>query len=137
MTDVLLRQTNDDGDIEVEAGLFRMSEGLETASYLSMFGGNEDDPGDDDSDQNWWGNIDETEPDRQYRSETQYLLKSLPAIPANLKRIEQAAARDHAWMVPAGVAQSVTPTARIPELNRVVVDVEIVTLLDKVQFSFG
>jgi phage gp46-like protein len=137
MTDVLLRQTNDGGDIIAQAGLLQMSEGLETAAFLSMFGGNEQDAGDSDSAEQWWGNIGETETARTYRSETQFLIKSLPAIPANLLRIEQAAERDLAWMIEAEVAKSIAVAARIPELNRVVVDVTIVTLLREVTFSFG
>ena len=137
MTDVLLRQTDDGGDITVEAGLFQLSEGLETAVFLSLFGGNEQDPGEGESDQQWWGNLSETEPARTYRSETQYLVRSLPAIPANLLRIEQAAGRDLQWMLDEGTAKSVTVSARIPALNRVVVDVELVVLARLIQFSFG
>jgi phage gp46-like protein len=137
MTDVLLRQTNDGGEITVEAGLFLLSEGLETAAYLSLFGGNEQDPGDQDSREQWWGNIGELVPARTYRSETQYLLRSLPAVPSNLRRIEQAAARDLQWMLDVGVAKSVSVAARIPALNRVLVDVTVVTLSKQIQLSFG
>jgi len=137
LTDVLLRQTPDGGSITVEAGLFLLSEGLETAAYLSMFGANEQDPGEGESDQEWWGNLGEVEPARKYRSETQYLIRSLPAIPANLLRIEKAAGRDLQWMLDEGAATSVKVTARIPALNRVAVDVELVVLARLIQFSFG
>jgi phage gp46-like protein len=137
MTDVLLRQTPDGGDITVESGLWLLSDGLETAVVLSLFGGNEQDPGNADSTEQWWGNLTEPEPSRTYRSETQYLLRSLPAIPANLLRIEQAAARDLQWMIAAGVAKSVKAAARIPGLNHVVVDIGLVVLTRLIQFSFG
>jgi len=137
MTDVLLRETPDGGDITVEAGLFLLSDGLETAAYLSMFGGNEQDSGAADSTEQWWGNLSEPEPARTYRSETQYLLRSLPAIPANLLRIEQAAARDLQWMIDEGVVKSVKVAARIPGLHRVVVDIGLVVLTKLIQFSFG
>jgi phage gp46-like protein len=137
MTDVLLRQGNDGGEITVQAGLVLMSEGLETAAYLSLFGGNEQDPGDSNSAEQWWGNLTETQPARTYRSETQYLLRSLPAIPSNLRRIEQAAARDLQWMIDEGVAKSVTTSASIPALNRVRLAVSIVTLRGELQLSFG
>lgn len=137
MTDVLLRHTADGGSITITGGLCQLSEGLETASYLSMFGGNEQDAGDADTTLQWWGNIEETEAARTYRGETQNLIKSLPAVPANLLRIEQAAERDHAWMIEAGIATAVKVTARIPALNRVAVDVEITTLAEVVQFTFG
>lgn len=138
MTDVLLRQTNDGGEITIEAGLALMSDGLETAVYLSLFGGNEDDAGDAAGERvQWWGNLDETEPARTYRSETQNLIRSLPAVPRNLLRIEQAAARDLAWMIASGVAKSVSVSASIPEVNRVVVAVSIVTLKEQIQLTFG
>lgn len=137
MTDVLLRQTADGGNITVEAGLFLLSEGLETAVYLSLFGGNEQDPANAESDQQWWGNLGEIEPARTYRSETQYLLQALPAIPSNLLRIEQAARRDLQWMLDEGVAKSASVAASIPALNRVVVDLNVVTLTKQIQLSFG
>lgn len=117
--DVLLFQTNDDGEIEVENGRATLTGGLETAAYLSLFGGNEPDSGRADDPLTWWGNLAETQPERQYRSETQYLLRSLPAIPANLRRLEQAAERDLAWMVSVNAAASVSATASIPARNRV------------------
>ena len=43
--DVLLFQTVDDGEINIENGVVEMSGGLETAAYLSLYGGNEDDDG--------------------------------------------------------------------------------------------
>ena len=116
--DVLLYQTNDDGDINVDGGIVAMSGGLETAAYLSLFGGNEQDDGRKDNPLQWWGNLGE-EPERQYRSETQYLLRSVPAIPANLRRIEEAAVRDLGWFVSSGAATSVSAAANMPGLNKV------------------
>lgn len=127
MTDVLLRQTNDGGDITIEGGQLLMSEGLETSAYLSLFGGNEDDPAGTDTSRQWWGNLLEVEPERHYRSETQFLLHALPAIPFNLRRIEQAAARDLEWMLDTAAAQSVATEATIPAVNRVRVRLVIVT----------
>lgn len=137
MTDVLLRMGPDGGEITIDAGDLVMSNGLETAALLSLYGGNEQDSGDADSSESWWGNIGELEPARQCRSETQYLLRSLPAVPANLRRIEEAASRDLEWMVDSGVAQSVSVSASIPELNRVRLDVVITTLAKQIQLSFG
>lgn len=117
--DVLLFQTNDGGDIDVDRGRVILSGGLETAAYLSLFGGNEQDSGQPDDPLTWWGNIDEGQPERRYRSETQYLLRAIPAIPANLRRLEQAAERDLAWMVQVGAATSVRAAASMPGYNRV------------------
>lgn len=138
MTDVALRETNDGGEITVENGLVLMSEGLETAVFLSLFGGNDDDAGDAASVRaQWWGNLDESEATRTYRSETQYLLKALPAVPSNLRRVEQAAARDLAWMLTADVAKSIDVAASIPSLNRIRLAVLIVTLKRELQLFFG
>ncbi len=123
--DVLLFQTDDDGEINVENGIVEMSGGLETAAYLSLFGGNEDDDGRDSNPNTWWGNLDEVDPVRQYRSETQNLLQSIPAIPGNLRRIEDAATRDLAWFIEKKVASTVSVEASIPGVNRVKITVKI------------
>jgi phage gp46-like protein len=114
-----------------------MSEGLESAAFLSLFGGNEQDPGDANSTEQWWGNIGENTTSRRYRSETQYLLRSLPAVPSNLRRVEQAAARDLQWMLDDGVAKSINVSASIPALNRILINVLIVTLREQIQLTFG
>ncbi len=123
--DVLIFQTTDDGEIEIENGLVTMTPGLDNAVYLSLFGGNEEDPGGDDRTQEWWGNLIEIDPTRQYRSETQHLLRAIPAVTANLRRIEDAARRDLAWVIPAGVASVVEVAATMPALNKVQIDVTI------------
>ncbi len=124
--DVKLFQTVDDGNFTVENGIVEMSGGLETAAYLSLFGGNEDDAGGSDETFTYWGNFDETEPEKQYRSETQNLLKGIPATTGNLRRIEDAARRDLDWFLSSNVASSVTVAASIPALNRIkfVIDIE-------------
>ncbi len=123
--DVKLFQTNDDGNITVENGIVDMNGGLETSAYLSLFGGNEDDDGRDDNPDNWWANIDEVDPVKEYRSETQHLLQSLPATSGNLRRIEDAANRDLSWFVENNVATSVTVEASIPGINRVKLKIDI------------
>lgn len=137
MTDVLLRQSDNGGEITVEAGLVLLSEGLETAAYLSLFGGNEEDAGGDATELQWWGNLIETEPARIYRSETQHLIRSLPAVPRNLRRIEQAAARDLQWMLDTGVATAISVAATIPALNRVRLEVIIETRTERLELAFG
>ncbi len=126
MTDVLLQQTNDDGEIIYLNGQAVMSDGLETSAYLSLFGGNENDSGGDATkDREWWGNKTEPEETRHYRSELQNLIRSIPAIPANLRRMEDAADRDLAWMKETELATFVGVEASIPALNRVQIDIDI------------
>lgn len=123
--DVKLFQTNDEGDITARDGVVEMGGGLETAAYLSLFGGNEDDDGLADNPKTWWGNLDEIDPAKQYRSETQNLLRGIPATSGNLRRIEDAASRDLAWFTSERVASSVSVSASMPGVNRIKITVDI------------
>lgn len=114
--DVLLLQTLDDGNIIVEGGLVEMTDSLETAILLSMYGGNEADDGQNPA-ENWWGNIAETEPSKKYRSETQFLTNSLPANSVNRIRVEDAAVRDLQWLLDTGIAIAVDVTVVLPGSN--------------------
>jgi phage gp46-like protein len=115
----------DGGEINIPNGDVELSDGLETATYYSLWGGNERDSGSDaDLPQQWWGNCGELDPERIYRSQTQNLLRALPAVPANLRRIEDAALNDLAWMTNS-LAKTVTVSARIPALNTIQIDVQI------------
>jgi Mu-like prophage protein gp46 len=134
--DVLLTQTDNDGDITVTSGVVAMGGGLGTSAYLSLFGGNEDDDGRPDNPGNWWGNLAEEEPAREYRSETQNLLESIPATSGNLRRIEDAAARDLSWFLADRVASSITVSASIPGLNRIKLTVNIEAQGDESKFEF-
>lgn len=133
--DVKLFQTIDDGNITIENGITEMSGGLETAAYLALFGGNEEDDGRDENPNNWWGNIGE-EPAKQYRSETQYMLRSLPATTGNLGRLEDAAIRDLQFFLDENIASSVTVVAGIPRLNRIKLTIAIEAEGEESNFEF-
>jgi phage gp46-like protein len=134
--DVKLFQTDNDGEINVRDGLVQMGGGLETAAYLSLFGGNEDDDGLAENTKTWWGNLDEIDPARQYRSETQNLLRAIPATSGNLRRIEDAAGRDLAWFITERVASSISVSASIPGVNRIKLTVDIEADGDESRFEF-
>lgn len=134
--DVLLFQTVDDGDINVSDGIVEMSGGLETTAYLSLFGGNEDDDGRDGNSATWWANLNETGDSRKYRSETQNLLQAITAVPANLRRIEDAARRDLSWLLSDNVASKITIAASMPGLNKVRLIIDIEALGEESQFEF-
>lgn len=137
MTDVLLRHFDDGGDINFVNGEPILSEGLETAAYLSMFGGNERDSGIDGDDPfEWWGNKIERLPERRYRSQAQNLLASLPLIPINLRRIEDAALADLAWFVETKLATFLQVIASIPAVNTVQITVDLVIADEEFQFVF-
>lgn len=134
--DVLLFQTNDDGEIIVENGVVKLSGGLETAAYLSLFGGNEDDDGRDLNPFNWWGNIGVIDKAEQYHSKTQNLLQSIPAIPNNLIRIEDAAKNDLKWFIDKKVASSIEVLASIPGLNKIKLVIKITADGKESEFEF-
>lgn len=121
--DVLLYQQNDGGDITVTDGLVQMSGGLETAVYLCLFGGNEQDDGRSDNPQQFWGNHDEPL-NNQQRSETQFLLNSLPPIPINLRRVEEAVKRDLQRLLDTGAVSSATASADLTAPQKIKITVE-------------
>jgi phage gp46-like protein len=124
VTDVLIRQTDDGGEISFVNGEPVTSDGLDQAVYLSLFGGNQDDSGSDgDKPNQWWGNWDEPDPTRHCRSSTQNLVESIPAVPANLKRVEDAASGDLAWFTETGLATGVRVRATMPGINRIALEV--------------
>ena len=133
--DVLLFQTDAGGDIIVERGLAQMTEGFETAAYLSLFGGNEIEAGAKDI-LDWWGNLEETDPDKRYISETQYLLHTVPANSASLLRLEEAARRDLDWLLSSNIASSVVVLASIPEINKLDISIAIEAEGEITNFTF-
>lgn len=135
MTDVRIFQTDDGGEVEFVNGQIVTNDGLESAAYLSLFGGNEEDDGTDGSAPlQWWGNLLERNPARQYRSQTQALLRSMPAIPVNLRRLEDAAQSDLAWMVDVKLAKSVTASARLAA--RDTAELEIMIVIDDREYRY-
>ena len=133
--DVLLFQTVDDGEILVEEGVTKLSSGLETAVYLSLFGGNEEDDGSENSTQQWWGNADELDAN-SYRSLTQYSLITIPPSTGNLIRIQDAVEQDLQWLLDEGVASSVNVLVTIPGLNKVQIEAEIMAEGNPSSFKF-
>lgn len=137
MTDVLFYCTPDGGEIVMENGQFVLCDGKYAAVYLSLFGGNDDDSGlEGDDRKQWWGNMDETDPAKTYRSETQYATKAAPLISANLGTFEDAAERDLAWMKE-DIADDILIEASMPELDKIDLDVEATIDAERVPFDFS
>jgi len=134
--DVHLYQTVDDGDISVVDGVVEMVGGLQVMAYLCLFGGNAADDRSQDSNRSWWYNLNISDPSLQYRAETQFLLRSIPATSANLIRIQDAAARDLAIFTEQGIASSVDVTASIPAPNRISIVVNIDAEGDESRFEY-
>lgn len=124
MSDAQLYQTDDGGEIRLEGGDLVVDDGLATAVYLSMFGGNdEDNASDATKSEEWWGNLVEGEPTRRYRSRTQHVLKSMPLSTGNLRAVEDAVAYDLLWMTETKLASGVAARASIPARNTVKIQV--------------
>lgn len=125
MSDVRLYNTADGGDIEYVNGKATVGDGLETAAYLSLFGGNTEDAGvSGTSQKQWWGNLTEPDPDRHYRSQTQHLLASLPLTTGNLPLVEEAARRDLAWLETA-LGASIDARATIPGAGKIAIEINV------------
>lgn len=128
MSDVKMYHTVDGGNIELqEEGVITIGDGVGTAVYLSLFGGNEDDAGGDDLSKQWWGNDLETDPAKMYRSKTQNLLRSIPATSANLRRIQTAAEEDLEWMKEAEILTRIDIAVYIPRPNwvKIIIDTDL------------
>lgn len=126
MSDVRIFQQPEGGDIECIAGQITMDDGLASAAYLSLFGGNEDDSGDDaDLPREWWANKTESDANKKFRSRTQSLLRGLPLTSGNLSLVEDAAAQDLQWMLDTKLADFVGASASIPALNWIKIEVRI------------
>lgn len=141
MTEVRLFHTSDGGEVEFADSAATTTDllldaGLETAAYLSLFGGNERDPGGKgDSEYQWWGNRGEPV-ERQQRSETQHIVRSLPAISSNLRRVEDAAKRDLQWFLDESIASEVDALASLVGKDKVSLDIRIVISDKEYAFAF-
>jgi phage gp46-like protein len=126
MTDVMLYQGTDGGDVDVTSGILALDTTPFTAVYLSLFGSNvEDDGTPARKAQQWWGNLVEQDTERHYRSRTQAVLTGLPAITANLKLVEDAVLADLAWLK-REYAKTVEAAASLPARQRIRIVVRIV-----------
>ncbi|AAQ96552.1 hypothetical protein [Vibrio phage VP16C] len=96
--DVWMYQTVDDGNVYPVNGDLYRTDGLETAVYLSLYGGNPEDNGQDANRLGWWGNADQDDPARQMVSRFQHLVEGIPLTSGNVQRLEDAAAADLEWL---------------------------------------
>lgn len=141
MSDVQIRSALERGfefEVPILGGVVQLEPGLSTAVVLSLFGGNLRDNATAATQlEQYWGNLLETEESRKLRSRTQYLLTTLPPIPASVAQIDEAVLADLAWMIEAGAASETTSRTTIPALNRVQLDVRIVAEGVESRFVFA
>jgi len=147
--DVFIFHTLDGGDIKNARlivgprggfygdGVIEMTTNFDSMVYLTLYGGNVDDPGGDDKTKQWWGNFTEPDPAKHYRSEFQFIIDGLPASSSNLLLLEQAATRDlEKAFVQTKIADTVKVTATIPKRNQVSFLIEIEAQGNRSEYTF-
>jgi len=112
MTDVLIYETGNGGDIIVKQGANDVTtvNGYENSPYLAMFGGS-----------NWWGNYIATSP---YLCKTEAVLKNLVLNSAGLQNLEKAINSDLDYLknIP-GTTYKVSTKIESP--SRLAINIEI------------
>ena len=128
MSDLLLRHTPNGGDFKLSNGRILLDESLSTAFYISLFGGNEEDNGDSETqDDEYWANKIARVPERSIRSKTQSALAGTEARSSNRAIIENAALDDLQWAVSGDYVENITATVTIPapKMVRLKIDTRI------------
>lgn len=135
--DVWLFASDNEGDIEIEGGLATMVSNFDTMIYLTLFGGNVDDPGGDDKSKQFWGNFNEPDTAKHYRGEFQYMIDGLAASSSNLRLVEAAATRDlEKAFIDTNIADSVEVTATLPAHKRLALEIAIEAQGARTEYKF-
>jgi phage gp46-like protein len=128
--DLLLEDTPDGGDIQIEHDLFMNDKSFNTAVYLSLFGGNKEDSGKVKNKNTWWGNtlpgISENE---KIISRFQAVIFALPMTTKNIQEAESAARIDLQWTIDEGIGDQIIITGQAITRNKFNLTVNI--LLEK------
>jgi phage gp46-like protein len=124
--DLLLEDTPDGGDIRIEDGLFVNDRSFNTAVYLSLFGGNEDDNGKVKNMKTWWGNtLGGVSENEKLVSRFQSVISGLPMTAKNIQDTENAAELDLKWVIDEGIADKIVVSGRAVTHNRFSLSVDI------------
>lgn len=112
--DVLLFQTLNGGDISITDGIVKMTEGLETAVYLSLF-----------SPKDWFCNDAAETPVEKLSSQTEEVINNKPQSSKNYQLLVQAVNADLKWLIDNGNANNIDVAVSSDGLNRVSISVTI------------
>jgi phage gp46-like protein len=111
--DALLFETVDGGELAIENGLFVSDTQFSSAVYLSLLGGNQDDPGKVKNNKTWWGNyLDSVTKNEKMISRFQAIITGLPMTVKNIREAEAAAELDLQWFKDKKIADEITATIR-------------------------
>jgi phage gp46-like protein len=106
-------ETVDGGELAIEDGLFISDRQFSSAVYLSLFGGNQDDPGKVENNKTWWGNyLDSTAKDEKMVSRFQAVITGFPMTVKNIREAETAAELDLQWFKDMKIADEITATIK-------------------------
>ena len=122
---MLLIDTPDGGDLIIENGLIKSDPQFSTAVYLSLFGGNIDDPGKTNTKRSWWGNLFALTESEKIRSRFQFIINGLPMTVKNIREAEVAAGLDLDWMIKEEIADEINIQGRSINQNTFELEVEI------------
>lgn len=114
--DVLFVDTPDGGDLVINNDFFASEKGFKTAVFISLFGGNIDDPAVIESSKEWWGNS-IGEEKTSLRSRFQYIVAGLPLSTKNLKLCIEAIKIDLQWMIDDGVCEDIVVSGIITDIK--------------------
>jgi phage gp46-like protein len=124
--DLLLEDTPDGGEIRIENDLFVNDRSFNTAVYLSLFGGNQDDNGKVKNNKTWWGNtLDGISENEKIVSRFQAIIFALPMTTKNIQAAETAAKIDLQWIVDEGIADKIIISGSAVSHNKFYLSVEI------------
>ena len=125
MGDVLLISTPDGADIELDNGLVKDCRNFDTAVYLSLLGGNDEDLNRRPK-ETWWGNLIEgTQENEWITSEFGAMIKGFPLTSGNLRKAKDACKRDLNWIMSEGGADDISVELAAESSQRVKLDVEV------------
>lgn len=111
--DALLFETVDGGELAIENGLFVSDTRFSSAVYLSLLGGNQDDPGKVENNKTWWGNrLDSVTKNEKLVSRFQAIITGLPMTVKNIREVETAAETDLQWFKDEKIADEITATIK-------------------------
>jgi phage gp46-like protein len=111
--DALLFETVDGGELAIENGLFVSDTRFSSAVYLSLLGGNQDDPGKVENNKTWWGNrLDSVTKNEKLVSRFQAIITGLPMTVKNIREAEAAAELDLQWFKDEKIADEINATIK-------------------------
>jgi phage gp46-like protein len=123
--DMLLVDSPDGGDLLIENGLIKNDNQFSTAVYLSLFGGNQDDPGKTKSKRSWWANLFYSTDSERLRSRFQFVINGFPMTVKYIREAEAAALLDLEWLKTENIADKINLSIKSTGKNTFNMDIDI------------